>query len=146
VSKPTVDVDALGVLPRDECLRLLESEEIGRVAVNWTTGPLVVPVNYRVVGDSIVFRSGPGTKLRAFAVRPVSFQVDRFDGERREGWSVLVRGRAQEVSARQFSHLRLEPWAPGDKEHLVRMQIVAVSGRRITRAVDEPTSDPAPLS
>jgi uncharacterized protein len=118
-------------IPREECLALLATEEVGRLAVNWATGPLVVPVNFVLDGETIVFRSGPGTKLRALAGRPVGFQVDHFDGARRVGWSVLARGRAREVSARQYEGLPVDPWVPDDKAHWVAIKILELSGRRI---------------
>jgi nitroimidazol reductase NimA-like FMN-containing flavoprotein (pyridoxamine 5'-phosphate oxidase superfamily) len=131
------DVNAAPVLEeltRDQCLALLRTREIGRLAVSWPTGPLVVPVNFVVDDDAIVFRSGPGTKLRALASRPVSFQVDAVDPVHRTGWSVLARGRAREVPRREIDHLELEAWVPDDKDHWVRLHIVSVSGVRISVA------------
>ena len=135
-------------LTRDECFDLLQTQDVGRLAVSWATGPLVVPVNFVLDGESIVFRSGPGTKLRALASRPVSFEVDAFDARDRTGWSVLARGRAREVSRREVAHLEVTPWMPDDKDHWVRLRVVAISGRRIRRGVaptDSPDSGPLAL-
>ena len=125
-------------IPHDECLALLATEQIGRLAVSWATGPIVAPVNYVVAGDTIVFRSSAGTKLRAMAARPVSFEVDRFDPERREGWSVLVRGRARETSGRQFADLPVDPWVPEGKDHWIAIRIASVTGRRVCAAQESP--------
>src|SRR5437763_13797599 len=85
-------------IDRDECLQLLRSQPVGRVAMTTPDdSPLVVPVNYVVDGEFVVFRSDPGTKLRLLAARPVSFQVDFIDWFHRSGWSVLGRGRAYEA-------------------------------------------------
>jgi len=124
----------LDEISRDECLALMATEQVGRLAVNWATGPLVVPVNFVLTGDTIVFRTGPGTKLRALAARPVSFEVDHIDPDSRTGWSVLARGRAREVSARQFADLPVDPWVPEGKDHWVAIKIVAATGRRISAA------------
>ena len=40
-----------------ECLRLVAGQQIGRVAYNGQLGPMVLPVKYRLFGDSIVFRT-----------------------------------------------------------------------------------------
>lgn len=128
------DVARLEELGREECLRLLASEAVGRVAVALPhDAPLVVPVNYALDGDTVLFRSGFGTKLRAMNARRVSFEVDGFDEQLRVGWSVLARGRAEEIRFRDAGPLLPEPWVPDAKPYLVRIKIRDISGRRITR-------------
>lgn len=122
----------IGVLDPDECRLLLRSEVIGRLAVGERgQAPIVVPVNFIVDGDTIVFRREDGPGLDRMREQPVSFEVDRFDLYRRMGWSVLVRGVAHEITAEDVAHLDLEPWAPGDKRHWVRIAPTAITGRRI---------------
>ena len=53
------------VLTRQECLDLLADQEVGRIAVVLGRRPLIFPVNYVLDGDTIVFRTDPGTKLAA---------------------------------------------------------------------------------
>src|SRR6266508_4316639 len=58
----TVDDDTaraeLDELDRDECFRLLASVPVGRIAVCGPgQAPLVVPVNFALDGDVIVFRT-----------------------------------------------------------------------------------------
>ena len=119
-------------LSRDECMRLLASASIGRVAVPSPDGsPLVVPVNYVLDGEVVVFRSDPGSKLFALREYPMSFQVDSVDPFRRTGWSVLVRGIAYEAVPEEVEHLTVEPWTGGEKQHWVRVLPRVVSGRRI---------------
>ncbi|HEX4905274.1 MAG TPA: pyridoxamine 5'-phosphate oxidase family protein, partial [Acidimicrobiales bacterium] len=60
-----IDRNGLEVLDRDECLRLLAQATLGRVGVTIGALPCVVPVNYRIVGDEVVIRTGAGTKLDA---------------------------------------------------------------------------------
>lgn len=122
------------VLDRTTCLALVATATVGRLAVAVAGGPpLVVPVNFVLDGDTVVFRSDPGSKLRLLAGRAVSFQVDHVPPGGGEGWSVLVQGRAGEVPARDVAHLRLVPWAPGDKDHWVRLRATVVTGRRLRR-------------
>jgi nitroimidazol reductase NimA-like FMN-containing flavoprotein (pyridoxamine 5'-phosphate oxidase superfamily) len=116
-------------LSREECLQLLSTVSVGRVAVAEPGGPpLVVPVNYVVDGDVIVFRSDPGSKLDALREHPASFQVDLIDPFHRTGWSVLVQGVAYETSPAQVN---VEPWDRGPKAHWVRIFPGAISGRRL---------------
>ena len=135
-----VDGPTLDELSREECLKLLAGHRVGRIAVA-TPGasPLVLPVNYLLDGDVVVFRSGPGSKLRALRGTPVSFQLDEVDELHRTGWSVLVRGAAYEATRWDTEHLPLTAWAPGDKGHWIRVVPTAITGRRIRlpdRSVD----------
>ena len=118
-------------LDRAECLELLRAQPVGRIAVVDGDSPLVVPVNYTLDGDCVVFRSDAGTKLAALAHHKVSFEVDFIDWYHRTGWSVLVRGTASEATHWEVDHLLLEPWAEGDKRHWVRIPIGEVTGRRL---------------
>jgi nitroimidazol reductase NimA-like FMN-containing flavoprotein (pyridoxamine 5'-phosphate oxidase superfamily) len=119
-------------LGQAECLELVASMSIGRLAVvDEGPSPLVVPVNYVLDGDVVVFRTGPGSKLHALRETPVSFQVDLIDPLHRTGWSVLIRGVAYDALDREVAHLVIEPWAPGDKHHWIRVLPVAITGRRI---------------
>jgi nitroimidazol reductase NimA-like FMN-containing flavoprotein (pyridoxamine 5'-phosphate oxidase superfamily) len=128
------DGAVLNQIPREECLALLSSEVIARVAVaDFNAPPLIVPVNYVMDGDAPVFRTDYGTKFRLAVLRetPVSFEIDGVHPGRRSGWSVLVQGSAMELSDEEATRLRLEPWAPGRKTHWVRIAPESVTGRRI---------------
>ena len=128
----------LETLSADECYELLGTQTVGRLAISRWTGPEVVPVNFVLDGESIIFRSGAGTKLRSLAARPVSFQVDAFDPASRTGWSVLARGRAREVSRKRAGEVDPGPWITEGRDHWVRLVIGVISGRRIHRAADLP--------
>jgi nitroimidazol reductase NimA-like FMN-containing flavoprotein (pyridoxamine 5'-phosphate oxidase superfamily) len=129
------------VLPREECLRLLAAEEIGRIAVVLGNQPLIMPVNYVLERETIVLRTDPGTKLATANFERVAFEVDQVDRERQAGWSVLVQGVGQEITpaySRLFEQVRalaITPWAPGDKEHWLRIMPVEISGRRVRPSV-----------
>ena len=130
-----IDQDvSLEELSREECFRLLVARGVGRFAVAVPeAAPFVVPVNYLVDGEVVVFRSGGGSKLRALRGTPVAFQVDDIDPLRRTGWSVLIRGRAYESTRWETEHLNLDTWAPGEKSHWIRVVPDTISGRRIRR-------------
>ncbi|MEZ5085848.1 MAG: pyridoxamine 5'-phosphate oxidase family protein [Tessaracoccus sp.] len=81
------------VLDPDECLNLLLSAELGRIAWEGAAGLSVVPVNFQYKEGQIVFHTKPGTSLaRLLEPSEVAFLVDDIDAEEALGWSVLVRG------------------------------------------------------
>ena len=128
---PDRDIE-LVELARDECLSLLRSFTVGRVAIASPSGSLlVVPVNYIVDGEVIVFRSDPGEKLERLHGAPASFQIDFIDPVHHTGWSVLAQGTAHRASAAEVSHLDIESWAGGEKSHWVRVVPHAITGRRL---------------
>jgi len=126
------------IISSDRCLELLATEEIGRLGVIVGGQPHVVPVNYALDGDAIVFRSADGTKLDGAARASVVFEVDRFDRATRTGWSVIVHGRAEEVTALsdpalvdRVARVQLDPWADFPKDHVVRIVPRTITGRRV---------------
>ena len=103
------------------------------------SGPVVVPVNYSVVDGGIVFRTEPGTTPAQADGHQVAFEADRIDEAFGEGWSVLVRGPGTTVTdpnevARLEEQAFSTPWAGGRRELWLRIEPVAVTGRRITVA------------
>lgn len=126
-------------LSGEECWRLLADSPVGRVGLIVDDAPEIYPVNHLVDNGTIVFRSDPGTKLAGLARHPeVCFQVDGFDAQQRIGWSVLVKGRAQQVrqmpdaeERRRVEGLPVDYWAPGPKWYRVRIVPIDVTGRRI---------------
>lgn len=131
--------EGLELLDEGECRRRLASGRLGRVGVSIGSLPAILPVDYRMVGDAIVFRTGPGAKLNAAVNgQVVAFEVEGgLDPVYREGWSVLVVGKAEEVrdpaELADLADLALlpQPWADGPRPHVVRIPVEFVSGRRI---------------
>ena len=131
-----LDRHGLEVIDRSECLTLLRTRSVGRVAVTVAALPAIFPVNFAVMDDDIVFRSSPGSKLTAAAQRAVvAFEVDDVDNLYHSGWSVLVVGPASEIThpdeLARAAELPLTPWAPGSKGHYIRIHCELVSGRRV---------------
>lgn len=130
--------EGLDLLTEPECYDLLASGSVGRVGVTVGALPVILPVNYSTVDRDIVFRTSPGTKLRAALDHAVvAFEVDALDEHNRHGWSVLMVGRAREVvdpeEVAQLDALGLEPWAgDGGRDRWVRLHPEFVSGRRIS--------------
>lgn len=126
------------VIATQECYQLLETQEIGRLGLNAEHYPLIFPVNYALDGTTLVIRTHAGKILRAAEHANVTFEVDDIDRRTRSGWSVLVLGQAEEVGEGHRAELvartkaaGVEPWAPGDKGHWLRIIPHEISGRRI---------------
>jgi len=63
-----------------ECLSLLRTTTVGRLAIAGDEHPEVFPINYVVDRATVVFRTAPGTKLAALtAHRDVTFETDAYD-------------------------------------------------------------------
>lgn len=144
-----MDEAGLEVMDEAECLELLASCHVGRVAVTIGAVPAVFPVNFALLDGRVVFRTGAGTKLDAALHNSVvAFEVDDVDPLYHGGWSVLVVGLADEVrdpaAMRRAMALPLAPWAPGDRPHVVALQPEFISGRRIVhRGFTNGDPDPA---
>jgi nitroimidazol reductase NimA-like FMN-containing flavoprotein (pyridoxamine 5'-phosphate oxidase superfamily) len=121
----------LEVMEREECLALLSAASIGRLGIPIPDeGPMIVPVNFVLDGDVVVFRSDEGTKLSHLR-HPVSFEIDGIDPVHETGWSVLVKGFAYEATNWEVQDVELHPWAAGLKDHWVRIVPTTITGRRI---------------
>ncbi|MEU6809966.1 pyridoxamine 5'-phosphate oxidase family protein [Streptomyces sp. NPDC046831] len=126
-------------LDQDECRSLLSTHGVGRVALTTPDGPVVLPVNYEVVQDGLVFRTAPGTAPAAAVGAEVAFEVDHVDDVMGQGWSVLVVGRAEDVTdpgtvRRLEEHARSDPWAGEGRTLWIHIRAARMTGRRITAA------------
>lgn len=123
-------------LSTGESLELLRTHHLGRLAFIADGIPLVLPVNYVFEEPSIVVRTAPGTKLVAAPMTIVALEVDDSDPDGTWGWSVVARGPASDItaSADEYSahlrHLPVQPAAPGERTHWLKISAVEVSGRR----------------
>ena len=139
---PLID-EGLELLDEETCLALAATRPIGRVAVTVAALPAVFPVNHLVVGRDVYFRTGVGTKLAAAARKAViAFEVDDFDTMTHDGWSVLIVGRATDVTDAELDlqgfALPVEAWAHGERHRLVRVAGELITGRRIVKGVIPP--------
>jgi nitroimidazol reductase NimA-like FMN-containing flavoprotein (pyridoxamine 5'-phosphate oxidase superfamily) len=129
-----VDRTGIEVIDADECLRLLRGGRVGRVGIVVGGEPLILPVNYAVVEKTVVFRSAPGSKLDMGPRAPACFEVDEFDESMSAGWSVLIAGRLEEIDAGEAGGADVTPWAPGSRDHWMRLVPRQVTGRRVAPA------------
>jgi uncharacterized protein len=125
-------------LAERECLELLASRVVGRVALVVAGEARVFPVNYLLDGGGIVFRTDEGTKLDAARTGAVgTFEVDDSDPLYHTGWSVMATGPLEAVTDPHELHrmqgLPVRAWGRTG-QHWVRMPITSITGRRISGA------------
>jgi hypothetical protein len=91
---PTTDHDRCHEpLVREDCLRLLSTTGIGRLAYTQAALPAVRPVSFSLDGDEVLIPATLGSPLLG-AVRGsvVAFEADAYDAIARTGWTVTVIG------------------------------------------------------
>jgi nitroimidazol reductase NimA-like FMN-containing flavoprotein (pyridoxamine 5'-phosphate oxidase superfamily) len=131
-------------LDESECLRLISPGGIGRLVFAGRWDLTVLPVNYVLHDGAILFRTAEDSPtdedLRtgiAHAEYRVAFEIDDFDAEAREGWSVLIQGPAHhlDTDAERAEALAagVEAWPGGQREHFISIRPARITGRRIKR-------------
>ncbi|WP_344949110.1 pyridoxamine 5'-phosphate oxidase family protein [Actinomadura miaoliensis] len=129
--------EPIQVLDRQTCLALLRGVPIGRVAWADDDGRVtVLPVNFVMDGDTVVFRTAEGAKLAAVArERPMIFEADDVEPALKVGWSVLAEGPATIITdadeQRWLETLGLAPWVTDARPYFVRIAARHVTGRRL---------------
>jgi nitroimidazol reductase NimA-like FMN-containing flavoprotein (pyridoxamine 5'-phosphate oxidase superfamily) len=123
-------------LDEEECLQLLGTAVIGRLAFTEGSLPAIQPVHFALLGRHVVIPTRPGSKVAAAAANAVvAFEVDDFDPDRRTGWSVTVVGpsrvltRADEIES--LEALGLAPWASTPDRCYIDVRASILRGRRL---------------
>jgi uncharacterized protein len=119
-------------IDRDNCLRLLAGQRVGRVLFTDAAMPAALPVRYVVDGETVVFRVALGSTLaRTAHGRVVGIQIDEIDPETTAGWTVLGLGTAYEITdADQLTRLarRAPHWSAGG----LRLPTLGIPLQRLT--------------
>ena len=133
----SLDWSGLEMLDFEECYQHLRDGAVGRLGFMDRGEPVILPINYAIDGHSVVFRTAPGSKLaQGVMQRPVCFEIDSWDLLDHTGWSVLLKGVADEVLGDdEIDHLESLPvraWSRPDlRRSWVRIMAEEVTGRRI---------------
>lgn len=140
-----VDRNGLEILDRDECLMLLGEATLGRVGISVGALPTILPVNFRLVDDHVLFRTSTGSKFSAATDNAVvAFEVDEMDPVDHTGWSVVVTGVAQLLGPEALTPKAassIPRWAPDGDSQIVSVSTQLISGRRLTlRRPDGPSA------
>ena len=137
------DGSALQHLSRDECLTLMASVPVGRIIYTRRALPAVELVNFALDHGDIVIRTDRSGKLAA-ATRGVvvAFEADQVDMVGQSGWSVTAIGPSSEVTdPGELARLRaigLSSWAPGTRDHFIRISPVMLNGRHLRTGCAQP--------
>lgn len=138
------DDDVVVDLPADQCWALLRQDVVGRLAVTADGAPDIFPVNYATDHASVLVRTAAGTKLAAAVGAAVAFEVDGYDPDAGQAWSVVLKGTAQQLQRQEdllaTTDLPLFPWHTGPKPRFVRIEPTSITGRRF-RTVPQDTWD-----
>lgn len=129
-----------------EALDLAGSVPIGRIVYSRYAMPAVFIVNFKLDGRDPVFRTRKGSMFGAgVAESVVAFEVDRIDEQAHEGWYVTFLGRAKLITnpaeQARLAGLGVEPWAPGEREHFIKIVTEKVIGRRLPHHPDDASED-----
>ena len=122
----------------DACRRLIMKGGVGRVAFQSASGQHIMPVNFQLDGDSVVFRTTRDSELGRLApVAEAALEVDELDVETRSGWSVVAKGRIDvipenfETAAIRFFGKDPMPWAGGVRRLYLRLTWRELTGREL---------------
>jgi nitroimidazol reductase NimA-like FMN-containing flavoprotein (pyridoxamine 5'-phosphate oxidase superfamily) len=129
------------ILDAAACWEHLGNTSVGRLAVDNGGQPDIFPINYVVDDKTIVFRTKAGTKLAASVLlQRVAFEIDGYEPENGQAWSVVIKGRARVIDRMQERYdaedLPLFPWISFPKPEFVRVVPREISGRRFRLAHD----------
>ena len=127
-------------LDASTCLALLGVHHVGRLIVPGDD-PYVIPLNYTAADGAVVFRTERRPVIEDVIDRSVVFEVDMFDDRTKSGWSVVVRGRARDVTLESSVDSESrgaipQTWAPGDRDYVIRIDPERVTGRLLRGAVN----------
>ena len=138
--EPAAAPARLETISRNECVELLGTRQVGRLGFLQGADVVILPVNYAVDGEIVVFRTDPGAKLEGAPLSRVAFEVDAIDPATKQGWSVLIQGVGEELTPayrevyERARSLPVDSWSPGEKQHWVRIVPTRITGRRLTRS------------
>jgi nitroimidazol reductase NimA-like FMN-containing flavoprotein (pyridoxamine 5'-phosphate oxidase superfamily) len=126
-------------LSRAESLRLLGTISFGRVVYTHRSLPAIRPVNHLMDGETIIIRTSEWSELVSAVIdgAVIAYEADNIDLDRHVGWSVVARGPARAVSdvdeADRYRE-RLISWAAGQRDFVIRIEPVFVTGMRLVEA------------
>jgi nitroimidazol reductase NimA-like FMN-containing flavoprotein (pyridoxamine 5'-phosphate oxidase superfamily) len=125
----------LRTLTPEQCAAHLEGGGVGRLVYLSERGPVAHPVNFVMSDGDIVVSTTPTQANQLESQQRAAFELDRVDEAMREGWSVLLSGKARRVDDPdelvELAALGLEPWAGGNRHAIVRIRPEIVTGRVI---------------
>lgn len=124
--------DSNRALTEAECWEFLRSQEFGRLAYHLLEEVNIVPLNFAVDGETLLFRTAPGSKLIGVVMNAdVAFEADAYDETTAR--SVVVHGSARllpEDEAHRAENVPLRPWVDDQKYNVVEIVPTKLTGRQ----------------
>lgn len=128
----------LTAIERPECLALMATQPVGRLAFTRHALPDVIPVNFVLRGSTVLLRLRSNSLVaRLIRDAVVAFQVDQIDVAGRSGWSVTVVGQAravEPVGVYRDSLAQGQFWLTDPDALLVAISTERIAGRRLWHA------------
>jgi nitroimidazol reductase NimA-like FMN-containing flavoprotein (pyridoxamine 5'-phosphate oxidase superfamily) len=125
------------MIGEEECLELLASQSVGRLAVVHQGQPLVLPATYFLDGRTVACRTVLDVMRDAATLGRVTFEVDSVHPELHEGWTVAVSGVGEHItdaldawSQHLMSRARQLPWVTDNNESWVAIASPTFTGVR----------------
>ncbi|HET8560250.1 MAG TPA: pyridoxamine 5'-phosphate oxidase family protein [Marmoricola sp.] len=114
-----------------DCWEVLRRNELGRLGFHLLDEVHIVPVNYAVDGESLLFRTVEGSKLLGVVLNSnVAFEVEEVGTD--VARSVVLHGEARQLDeheAHRIEQLPLHTWVPGERYEVVEIRPTSISGR-----------------
>ena len=138
--KLATDREGLEILHLGDCFVLLQSVPVGRIGFVAGGEVVILPVNFQVDGQDVVFKTGAESTLCAAGIgHYVGFEADSYDAATGTGWSIIVNGLAELVDSAEetarLDGLGLSSWGVSASGPVwVRIRPSSITGRRIAAA------------
>lgn len=121
-----------------QCLALLRTQVVGRLAFTEQALPGIELVSYSVHNGKVVLRLDRSPWAPCLDRTVVAFEVDDIDRVSHTGWSVVVVGKARVVldidELVALSDPARQPWAPGPRDQVLAVDVEQMTGRRLRLA------------
>lgn len=137
-ANPEPRVDLLEDVDPEGCSRLLSALNLGRLAVIDGGRPVIIVLNYALLGPDLVFRTGTDARLVRLTADgqsiDASFEVDSAFPAGRSGWSVIAAGtlgRESDPQRQAEARSLVVAWAEGERDTVLRLRVEQLTGRRI---------------
>ena len=127
----------LAPLSKDQCLRLVDSVQFGRIVFTSRAMPAVRLVPHARIGTHIFIPASPDIGVTADEPGTVvAYEADVIAANREPAWTVQVVGRARRISARDLpagQRERLGSWPGGVQDEVIEITTDLVTGEQVLR-------------
>lgn len=128
-------------LSEQECREYLTLARVARIAFNGPEKIELIVANVSVPDpDHLLVRTEPDSILAHLADHgplPVAVETDHLEELYRWGWNLTMHGTAQGATSEQIAQWRPsepQPWAPGERELHIVINIERIDGRKVRAA------------